>query len=93
VFHFADVGMQQRHEDNAEPLKNSAGTATGKGSQFGKQTNQFQPPHRYGYPPSHQPFPGGLQCYQHSPFNMTHSLQPTTSASQGYPSYGQQWKR
>jgi len=84
--------MQQRREDNLESLENSSWTATGKDSRFGKQTNQYQPPHGYGYPPSPQPFPGAPQFHEHSPINMTHSLQPTTSARQGYPSYGPPWQ-
>jgi hypothetical protein len=85
-------GMQQRREDNSESSENSSQTATGKDSQFGKQTNQYQPPHGYGYLPSQQPFPGPPLFYQHSPLNMTHSSQPTTSASEGYPGYGPPWQ-
>jgi len=83
---------QQRHEDNSESSENSSRTATGKDIPFGKQTNQYQPPHGYSYPPSQQPFPGAAQFYQHSPFNMTPSSQPTTSARQGYQSYGPPWQ-
>jgi len=85
-------GMQQRCEGNSESSENSSRTATGKDSPFGKQTNQYQPPHGYGYPPSQQPFPGAPQFYQHSPFNMTHSSQRTTSARQRYQSYGPPWQ-
>jgi len=81
-------GMQQRPEDSSESSDNSSGTATGKDSPFGTQSNQCHLPHGYGYLPSQQPFPGTLQFYQQSPFNLTHSSQPTTSASQEYPSYG-----
>ena len=42
----------------------------------------------YGYPSSQQPFPGTLQFYHQSPINVTHSSQPTSSASQSYQSYG-----
>jgi len=83
---------QQRCEDNSDTLENSSRTATGKDSPFGKQTNQYQPPHGYGYPTSQQPFPGAPQLYQHSSFNMTHSSQPTTSARQGYQSYRPPWQ-
>jgi len=86
------VSRQQRREDNSESLENSSRTATGKDSPFGKQTNQYQPPHGYGCPPSQQPFPGAPQFYQHSPFNMTHSSQATTRARQGYQSYGPPWQ-
>jgi len=85
-------GTQQLLQDNSESSENSSPTATGKDSPFGKQTNQYQPPHGYGYLPSQQPFPGAPQFYQHSPFNMTHSSQPTTSARQGYQSYGPPWQ-
>jgi len=85
-------GMQQPLEVNAQSPENSSRNATDKDSRFGKQTNQYHLPHGYGYPHTQQPFPGAPQFYQHSPFNMTHSLQPTTSASQGYPTYGPQWQ-
>jgi len=87
------LGTQQPLEDNSESPENCAWTATGKDSRFEKQTKQYHLPHGYGYPPSQQPFPGAPQFYQHSPLNMKHSSQPTTSASQGYPSYGPQWQR
>ena len=86
-------GMQQRREDNSESSANSTRTATGKDSQLGKQTNQYHLSHGYGYLPSQQPIPDTLHFYQHSPFNMTHSSQPTTSASEGFPSYGPQWQQ
>jgi len=85
-------GTQQRREDNSESSENSSHTATGKDSPFGKQTYQYQPPHGYGYPLSQQPFPGAPQFYQHSPFNMTYSSHPTTSARQGYQHYGPPWQ-
>jgi len=59
---------------------------------LGKNTNQYHPPQGYGYPPSQQPFPGALQFYHQSPFNMTHSSQPTSSASQQYPNYWSPWQ-
>jgi len=86
------LSTQQCCEDNSESSENSLRTATGKDRQFRKQTNQYHQPHGYGYSPSQQPFPGAPQFHQHSPFNMTHSLQPTTSSSQGFPSYGPQWQ-
>jgi len=85
-------GTQPRCEDNSESSENRSRTATGKDSRFGTQTNQYQPPHGYGYLASPQPFPDTPQFYQHSPFNMTHSSQPTTSARQAYPSYGPPWQ-
>jgi len=85
-------GWQQRRDDNSGSSDNGSRTATGKDSQFGKHAEQYHPLHGYGYPPSQQPFPGAAQFYQHSPFNMTHSSQPTTSARQGYLSYRPQWQ-
>jgi hypothetical protein len=81
-------GTQQRLEDNSESSDDSLATATGKDSPFGTPRNQYHLPYGYGYLPSQQPFPGALEFYQQSPLNLTYSLQPTTSASQGYPSYG-----
>jgi len=85
-------GTQEHCQDNLELLQNSSRTATGKDNRFGKQTDQYHLPHGYCYLPSQQPFPGTLQFYQHFPFSMTHSLQPTTSASEGYQSYGPHWQ-
>jgi hypothetical protein len=66
-------------------LKNGSRIATGKHSQSGKRTNQYDPPYQFGNSPSLQPFPCAPQYYDYSPFNMTHnSLQPTTSARQQY---------
>jgi len=85
-------GNDQRHEDNSESSENCSGTATGKECRFGTYTNQYHLPHGYGCLSSQQPFPGAPQFYRHSPFNMTHSLQQTTSANQGFPSYRPQWQ-
>ena len=84
-------GPQQRWDNVSESSDNSLRTATGKHSQLGQHTNQYHPPQGYGYPPAHQPFPGAPPIYQHHPFNMTPSSQPTTSASQRYPSYRTTW--
>jgi hypothetical protein len=55
--------------------------------------NHYHLPHGDGYPPSQQPFPGAPLFYQHFPFNMAHnSSQLTTSVSQQYPTFGQQWQ-
>jgi len=86
-------GLQQRGDGNSELPDKSSRHAIRKDSQFGKDTNQYHPPQGYGYPPSQQPFPGAPQFHHQSPFNMTHSLQPTSSASQGYPSYRPPWQR
>jgi len=80
-------GSQQRGDENSESLDKSSQHATRKDSQFGKHTNQYHLPQGYGYPPSEQPFPGTEQFYQQSPFNITHSSQPNSGASQGFPSY------
>jgi len=84
-------GSQQRGDDNSESPDKSTPHATRKDSQFGNHTNQY-PPQGYGYPPSQQTFPGAPQFYHRSPFNMTHSSQPTSSASQQYPSSGPPWQ-
>ena len=83
---------QQRGDDNAESPDKSSRHATREYSQFGKYTNQYHPPQGYGFPPPQQPFPGARQFHHQSPFNMTHSSQPTSSASQGYPTYGPPWQ-
>jgi len=86
-------GMQDSCEHNSQPSESSSRTDTGNNCHFEAQTDQHHPLHGYGYPPSQQPFEGAPEFYQHSHFNITHSLQPTTSASQGYTSYGPQWQR
>jgi len=86
------VGTPQCCEDNSDSSGNILWTATGQDSRFGIQTNQYPTPHGYCYLPSHQPFPIAQQFHQHSTFNTTHSLQPTTSASQGDASYRPQWQ-
>jgi len=85
-------GSQQRGDDNSESPDNSSQHATRKYFQFGKHTNQYHPPQGYGCPPSKQPFPGALQLYHQSPFNVTHSSQPTCSASPGFSSHGPLWE-
>lgn len=54
-------GMHQHSRDNWQSSENSLLTATGKISRFGKQTNQYHPPHGYSCQPSQQLFPGTLQ--------------------------------
>jgi len=95
--HIAPLGglfaSPQRHNDNSGSSDHGSQTATGNDSQTGKHTNQCHTPHGYGYPLSPQPFPGALQFYRHSPFNMTqNSSQATTKVSQHFPSYGPQWQ-
>jgi len=85
-------GLQQCGDDNSESQDKSSRHATRTDSQFGKHTNQYHLPQGYCYPPSQQLFPGAPQFYHQSPFNMTHSSQPTSSASQQYPSYGPPWQ-
>jgi len=83
---------EQRCDDNSESPDESSRHATRIDSQFGILTNQYHPPHGYCYPPAQQPFPGTPQLYHQSPFNMTHSSQPTSGTSQGYPGYGPPWQ-
>jgi len=85
-------GAQQRGDDNSESPDECSHHVTRKDSQFGIHTNQYHLLQGYGYPPSQQPFPGALQFYHQSPFNMTRSSQPTSSTSQGYPGYGPPWQ-
>jgi len=85
--------LEQRCDNNSGFSDNDSRNATGKDSQLVKHTNQYHPPHGYGYPLSQQLFPSAPPLYQHSPFNVTHSsLQPTTSISQRFPSYGPLWE-
>jgi len=85
-------GSQGRGDGNSESPDKSSWHSTRKDSQFGKHTDQYHLPQGYIYPPSQPPFPGAPQCYLPSPFNMTHSSQPTSSAGQWYSSYGPPWK-
>jgi len=85
-------GLQQRGDDNSESLDESSQHATRRDGQVGKHTNHYHPPQGYGYPPSQQPFPGAPQFYHRSPFNMMHSSQPTSSASDEYPRSGPPWQ-
>jgi len=87
------LASEERDDDNSESSDNSLRTAPGKDSQLGEHTNQCHPPQAYGYPLAQQPFPGTPQFYRHSPFNMTPSSQQTTSARQGFPTYGPQCPR
>jgi len=72
-------------DDNSGSSDNGSRTATGQDSRSGKHDNKNLPPHRYGYPPSHQPFPGAPQFCHNSPFKMTkqfttnHQRKPTIS--------------
>jgi len=85
-------GMYKHHEDISAALEYGSPSAIGNDIAFGKQTNQNHPLHGYGSQPSQHPFPSPSQIYQHSSFNMTQSLQPTTSVGQGYPGNGPQWQ-
>jgi len=85
-------GSEQHGDANSESLDTSSRHATRKDSQLGKHSSQYHPPQGYGYPPPQQPSPGAPQFYHQFPFNMTHSLQPTSSASQQYRSYGPLWQ-
>jgi len=88
-----EFGLQQHRDIKSESPDERSRHATRKDIQFGKHTNQYHlPPQGYGYPPSQQPFSGAPQFYHQSPFNMTHSSQPTSSTSQQYPSYGPPWQ-
>jgi hypothetical protein len=84
---------QQCRDYNSRPCDNGSRTTTGKDSPSGIHANQYHLPHGYGYSPSQQPFPGTLQCYLDSPFNMRHnSMQPATSPSQQFPSCWPLWQ-
>jgi len=85
------VGSQLRPDDNVGASDNTAGNTPNKGTQFGQPTNQFHPPPGYSYAPSQPPFPGAALFYHHAPFNMAPSSQPSSGATQGYPSYGPSW--
>jgi len=84
-------GWEQRGDDNSESPDKSPQYASRKDSQFGKYTNQYHPLKGYSYHPSQQPVPGAPQFYHLSAFNMTHSSQPASIASEGYLRYGPPW--
>jgi hypothetical protein len=91
--HPGDVfGAQQRSEDTSKSSEKSSQSAPTKDSVFGKQTNQYHPPHGFGNLSSQQPLTGAPLFHEHFPINKTHSSQPTTGASQGNPSFGPQWQ-
>ena len=85
-------GSQQRPEDNVGAVDNNAGNTPSKDTQFGQPPNQFHPPPGYSYPPLQAPFPGTPQFYHPARFNMTPSSQPSSAATQAYPSYGPPWQ-
>jgi len=85
-------GSQQCADDKVGASDDNAGNTPSKDTQFGQPTNQIQPPPGYSYPPSQPAFPIAPQFYHHAPFNMTPSPQPSTDATQGYPSYGPSWQ-
>jgi len=86
-------GFRQLSDDNSGSSDDGSWTSTENEYQSGRLTNKYHPPHGYGYPPSQQPFPGALQFYRNSPFNMTpNSLQPATRISQQFPSKGPLWQ-
>jgi len=87
-----EFGSQQRGDDNSESPDKSSRHATRMDNHFGNHTNHYHPPQGYRYPPSQQPFAGAPLFYHQSAFNMTHSSQPTSSASQQYPSCGPLWQ-
>ena len=71
--------------DNLGSSDNSSLTDISLVTPCGKHTNQFHPPHGYGYPPSQRPFPSAPQFYHHSPLNTMPSFLPSTSWSEGFP--------
>ena len=86
-------GSQQHPEDNVGASDNNTGNTLSKDTQFGQPANQFHPPPPgYSYLPLQAPFPGDPQFYHHSPFNMTPSSQPSSAATQAYPSYEPSWQ-
>jgi len=79
---------QHRQVDNLAALDNTAGNTLSKDTQFGQLMNPIHSPLGYSDPPLQLPFPGDPQFYHHAHFNVTPSSQPSTTATQGYPSYG-----
>jgi hypothetical protein len=83
-------GSQQRPDGNVGA--SDAGNTPNKDTQCGQPTNQFPPPPGYSYPPSQPPFAAAPKFFQHAPFKMTPSSQPSSVATQGYASYGPLWQ-
>jgi len=82
----------QRPEDNVGVSDNNAGNTPSKDTQSGLPPNRFQPPPGHSYLPLQLPFPGAHQFYHPAPCSMTPSSQPSSSATQGYPSHGPSWQ-
>jgi len=80
-------GTQQWCQHNSEPSENCSHTATCKDGRFGKQSNQYYLPSRYGYRPSKMSYSGAGLIYHHSTFNTILSSQPTNSTRLGFPSH------
>jgi hypothetical protein len=85
-------GSQQCPDDNVGASVDNAGNTPIKDTEFEQPTKQIHPPPGIGYPPLQPPFPGTPQFYHHAPFNIAPSIQPSTGATQGYPSYGPLWQ-
>jgi len=83
-------GSQQCPADNMGTSDDNAWNTPSNDTKVGQPTNQFHPPPPpgYSYLPSQPPFPGAPQFYHQAAFNMTFSSQPSSGATQGYPSYG-----
>jgi hypothetical protein len=87
------VASQQYADDNVGASDNTAGNPLYKDTQFGHPTNYFHPlPPWYSYLPSQPPFSGAPQFFPQAPFNMTSNSQPSSSVTQGYPSYSPSWQ-
>jgi len=85
-------GSQQCPDDNLGASDSNAGNTPSKDTQFGQPTNQFHPPPGYHYLPLQLLFPVAPQFYHPAPFNMTQSSQPSSNATEGYPSYEPSWQ-
>jgi len=83
---------QQCPDENVGASDDIAGNTPSKDTEFGQPPNQFHPPPGYRDPPLQLPFPGTPQFYHHVPFIMGPCSQPSTGATQEYPSYGPSWQ-
>jgi len=85
-------GSQQTPENNVGASNNNTGNTLSKDTQFGQPTNQIHLPPGYSSPPSQEPFASALLFYHLFPFNTTPSSQPSSAATQAFPSYGLLWQ-
>jgi len=85
-------GLQWHPDNNLGQSDNVSPTAISNDSSLGKHTTQLYPAQGYCYCSSQQPLLGNPQFYNDYPFNMSHSSQPSASATQGFPSIGPVWQ-